>query len=152
VALAVSLHATTDALRDRLVPINKIHPITELLDACWQYAEGQASRQITFEYVLLDGVNDTPADARRLVGLLRGRPAKVNPIPFNPFPASQFRCSTPEAIDRFWHTVRDSGLITTIRRPRGDDIAAACGQLAGRVRDRQRVRLGDKTTMGASNP
>src|SRR5690606_34527519 len=90
VALAVSLHATTDALRDRLVPINRIHPIAELLDACWQYAEGQASRQITFEYVLLDGVNDSPADARRLIGLLEGHPAKVNLIPFNPFPASQF--------------------------------------------------------------
>jgi 23S rRNA (adenine2503-C2)-methyltransferase len=152
VALAVSLHATTDALRDRLVPINKVHPIAELLDACWEYAEGIASRQITFEYVLLDGVNDSPADARRLIGLLEGHPAKVNLIPFNPFPASQFRCSAPDTIERFWRIVRDSGLITTIRRPRGDDIAAACGQLAGRVRDRQRVRLGDKTMMGVSNP
>jgi 23S rRNA (adenine2503-C2)-methyltransferase len=144
VALAVSLHAPTDALRDRLVPINKVHPIAELLDACWKYAEGQASRSITFEYVLLDQVNDSVAQARDLVKLLRNRPAKVNLIPFNPFPESEFRCSTPAAIDAFWQTLRNGGLIATIRRPRGDDIAAACGQLAGRVRDRQRVRLGDR--------
>jgi 23S rRNA (adenine2503-C2)-methyltransferase len=151
VALAVSLHAPTDELRDRLVPINKVHPIAELLDACWKYAEGQASRQITFEYVLLDGVNDSVAHARQLVKLLRHRPAKVNLIPFNAFPESEFRCSSPAAIDAFWRTLMNAGLIATIRRPRGDDIAAACGQLAGRVRDRQRVRLGDKV-MGASRP
>jgi len=144
VALAVSLHAPTDELRDRLVPINKIHPIAELLDACWKYAEGQASRSITFEYVMLDGVNDSVADARALVKLLRNRPAKVNLIPFNAFPESEFRCSTQPAIDAFWQTLRNAGLIATVRRPRGDDIAAACGQLAGRVRDRQRVRLGDR--------
>jgi 23S rRNA (adenine2503-C2)-methyltransferase len=151
VALAVSLHAPTDELRDRLVPINRVHRIAELLDACWTYAAGQASRQITFEYVLLDGVNDSVAQARLLVKLLRNRPAKVNLIPFNAFPASEFRCSSPEAIDAFWRTLRDSGLIATIRRPRGDDIAAACGQLAGRVFDRQRVRLGDRVA-GASHP
>jgi 23S rRNA (adenine2503-C2)-methyltransferase len=150
VALAVSLHAPNDALRDRLVPINRVHPIAELLDACWKYAECLASRQITFEYVLLDGVNDSPAEARQLVKLLKGKPAKVNLIPFNAFPESEFRCSKPRAIDEFWQTVRDSGIITTVRRPRGDDIAAACGQLAGRVRDRQRVRLGDKL-VGASH-
>jgi len=150
VALAVSLHAPTDELRDRLVPINKIHPIAELLDACWKYAAGQPSRQITFEYVLLDGVNDSVEQARQLVKLLRNRPAKVNLIPFNAFPESEFRCSTRPAIDAFWQTVRDAGLIATIRRPRGDDIAAACGQLAGRVRDRQRVRLGDRV-IGASS-
>jgi 23S rRNA (adenine2503-C2)-methyltransferase len=144
VALAVSLHAPIDELRDRLVPINKVHPIAELLDACWTYAEGQASRSITFEYVLLDGVNDSVAQARQLVRLLRNHPAKVNLIPFNAFPGSEFRCSKPEAIDAFWQTLRNAGIIATIRRPRGDDIAAACGQLAGRVRDRQRVRLGDK--------
>ena len=146
VALAVSLHAPTDDLRDRLVPINKVHPIAELLDACWHYAQRIASRQITFEYVLLDGVNDSVAQARQLVRLLKGRPAKVNLIPFNAFPESEFRCSTPTAIDAFWRTLRDSGLIATIRRPRGDDIAAACGQLAGRVLDRQRVRLGARVT------
>jgi 23S rRNA (adenine2503-C2)-methyltransferase len=151
VALAVSLHAPTDDLRDKLVPINKVHPIAELLAACWRYAESQASRQITFEYVLLDGVNDSAAQAKQLVRLLKGRPAKVNLIPFNAFPESEFRCSTPRAIDEFWRTLRDSGLIATIRRPRGDDIAAACGQLAGRVRDRQRVRLGDRV-VGAGNP
>jgi 23S rRNA (adenine2503-C2)-methyltransferase len=151
VALAVSLHAPTDELRDRLVPINKVHPIAELLAACWRYAENLASRDITFEYVLLDGVNDSVAQARQLVRLLKGRPAKVNLIPFNTFPESEFRCSTPRAIDDFWRTLRDSGLIATIRRPRGDDIAAACGQLAGRVRDRQRVRLGDRV-VGAGGP
>jgi 23S rRNA (adenine2503-C2)-methyltransferase len=151
VALAVSLHAPTDELRDKLVPINKVHPIAELLAACWRYAECIASRQITFEYVLLDGVNDSVAEAKQLVKLLRGRPAKVNLIPFNAFPESEFRCSKPSAIDAFWRTLRDSGLIATIRRPRGDDIAAACGQLAGRVRDRQRVRLGDKV-LGANSP
>jgi 23S rRNA (adenine2503-C2)-methyltransferase len=151
VALAVSLHAPTDELRDRLVPINKVHPIAELLAACWKYAEGQASRSITFEYVLLDGVNDSVAHARQLARLLRNRPAKVNLIPFNAFPESEFRCSPQPAIDAFWQTLRNAGLIATIRRPRGDDIAAACGQLAGRVRDRQRVRLGDRV-IGASNP
>jgi 23S rRNA (adenine2503-C2)-methyltransferase len=150
VALAVSLHAPTDELRNRLVPINKVHPIAELLDACWKYAEGQASRSITFEYVLLDGVNDSVPQARQLVKLLRNRPAKINLIPFNTFPESEFRCSPQPAIDAFWQTLRNAGLIATIRRPRGDDIAAACGQLAGRVRDRQRVRLGDRV-IGASS-
>ena len=149
VALAVSLHAPTDELRDRLVPINKVHPIAELLDACWKYAEGQASRSITFEYVLLDQVNDSVAHARQLVKLLRNKPAKVNLIPFNAFAESEFRCSPQPAIDAFWQTLRNAGLIATVRRPRGDDIAAACGQLAGRVRDRQRVRLGDRV-IGAS--
>jgi 23S rRNA (adenine2503-C2)-methyltransferase len=150
VALAVSLHAPTDELRDKLVPINKVHPIAELLDACWKYAEGQASRSITFEYVLLDQVNDSVAHARKLVKLLRGKPAKVNLIPFNAFPESEFRCSPQPAIDAFWQTLRNAGLIATVRRPRGDDIAAACGQLAGRVRDRQRVRLGDRV-IGATS-
>jgi 23S rRNA (adenine2503-C2)-methyltransferase len=144
VALAVSLHAPTDELRDKLVPINKVHPIAELLDACWKYAEGQASRSITFEYVMLDGVNDSVAHARQLAKLLRNGPAKINLIPFNAFPESEFRCSPQGAIDAFWQALRNAGLIATIRRPRGDDIAAACGQLAGRVRDRQRVRLGDR--------
>jgi 23S rRNA (adenine2503-C2)-methyltransferase len=150
VALAVSLHAPTDELRDRLVPINRVHPIAELLDACWKYAEGQASRSITFEYVMLDGVNDSVAQARQLVKLLRNRPAKVNLIPFNAFPESEFRCSAPAALDAFWQTLRNAGLIATIRRTRGDDIAAACGQLAGKVKDRQRVRLGDRV-IGATS-
>ncbi|MBN1240840.1 MAG: 23S rRNA (adenine(2503)-C(2))-methyltransferase RlmN [Gammaproteobacteria bacterium] len=144
VALAVSLHAPNDPLRDELVPINRIHPIDELLEACWRYAECLASRQITFEYVMLDGVNDGVREARQLVSLLKNRPAKVNLIPFNAFPESHFRCSTPEAVDRFWQTLRAAGIVATIRRPRGDDIAAACGQLAGRVHDRRRVKMGDK--------
>jgi 23S rRNA (adenine2503-C2)-methyltransferase len=144
VALAVSLHATTDELRDRLVPINRLHPIEKLLDACWQYAEVLASRHVTFEYVMLAGVNDSADDARRLVRLLRNRPAKVNLIPFNPFPGSEFECSHAEVIDRFVRILRDRGIVATIRRARGDDIAAACGQLAGRVQDRRKVRLGEK--------
>ncbi len=109
VALAVSLHAPTDELRDRLVPINKVHPIAELLDSCWQYAEGQASRSITFEYVLLDQVNDSVAQARQLAKLLRHKPAKVNLIPFNAFPESEFRCSPQPAIDAFWQTLAERG-------------------------------------------
>jgi len=144
VALAVSLHAPTDDLRDELVPINRRHPIAELLDACWRYAEVLASRQVTFEYVMLDGVNDSVAQARALVRLLAGRPAKVNLIPFNSFPGGRYHCSSPEAIDRFWRTLWSAGIVATVRRPRGDDIAAACGQLAGRVADRRRVRLSDK--------
>jgi 23S rRNA (adenine2503-C2)-methyltransferase len=144
VALAVSLHAPTDELRDDLVPINRIHPIAKLLDACWQYAHVLASRQITFEYVMLEGVNDSVKHARQLVALLQGRPAKVNLIPFNPFPGTEFRCSAPETVERFMRTLWASGIVATIRRARGDDIAAACGQLAGRVSDRRKVRLSDK--------
>ena len=144
VALAVSLHAPTDALRDELVPVNRRHPIAELLQACWRYAEGLASRQITFEYVMLAGVNDSPDDAARLAGLLRDRPAKVNLIPFNSFPGAAFECSAPEVIDRFCTHLRSSGVVATVRRTRGDDIDAACGQLAGQVTNRVRVRLGDK--------
>jgi 23S rRNA (adenine2503-C2)-methyltransferase len=150
VALAVSLHATTDEIRNRLVPINRLHPIDKLLDACWQYAEVLASRQVTFEYVMLAGVNDHAADARRLVALLRNRPAKINLIPFNPFPGSEFECSDAATIDKFTRILRDSGIVATIRRARGDDIAAACGQLAGRVNDRRKVRLGVKLSGVAS--
>lgn len=144
VALAVSLHAPTDALRDELVPINRRHPIAELLQACWRYAEGLASRQITFEYVMLAGVNDSLGDAARLAALLRDRPAKVNLIPFNSFPGAAFECAAPEVIDRFCTHLRSRGVVATIRRTRGDDIDAACGQLAGKVTNRVRVRLGDK--------
>lgn len=144
VALAVSLHATTNAQRDMLVPINRIHPIEKLLDACWRYAEVLASRQVTFEYVMLADINDSAADARRLVKLLCSRPAKVNLIPFNAFPGAGFECSDSDVIERFCRILRDSGIVATIRRPRGDDIAAACGQLAGRVSDRRKIRLGEK--------
>jgi 23S rRNA (adenine2503-C2)-methyltransferase len=149
VALAVSLHAANDALRDELVPINRRHPIAELLDACWQYAECLASRQITFEYAMLRDVNDSIADARALARLLRGRPAKVNLIPFNPFPGTRYACSPADVMDAFCTELWNSGVVATIRRTRGDDIAAACGQLAGQVRDRTRSRLGTKHSRAA---
>ncbi len=144
VALAVSLHAPTDELRDRLVPINRRHPIAALLAACWRYAQAQRTRDITFEYVMLRGVNDRESQADQLAGLLQGHPAKVNIIPFNDFPGARFRCATPKAIDRFHARLNQRGVLATVRRTRGDDIAAACGQLAGRVSDRTRVRLGVK--------
>ncbi|HEY4366743.1 MAG TPA: 23S rRNA (adenine(2503)-C(2))-methyltransferase RlmN [Steroidobacteraceae bacterium] len=143
-ALAVSLHAPNDRLRDELVPINRKHPIAELLDACWQCAEKQNARNITFEYVMLDGVNDQPEHAFELVDLLRGRPAKVNLIPFNAFPGTGYKRSTAAAIERFRDICNSHGVIATTRRTRGDDIDAACGQLVGRVRDRTTVRLGSK--------
>ncbi len=145
VALAVSLHAASDPLRDVLVPINRRHPISELLDACWHYAACVAARHVTFEYVMLRDVNDSRRDARRLAGLLRNRPAKVNLIPFNSFPGTRYQCSAPDAIENFSHELRSVGIVATIRRTRGDDIAAACGQLAGQVQDRTRVRLGART-------
>jgi len=144
VALAVSLHAPNDELRSELVPINRKHPIADLLDACWHYVEKQNARSVTFEYVMLDGVNDKPAHARELVTLLRGRPAKVNLIPFNAFPGTGYRRSTEEAIVRFRDILLKGGVIATIRRTRGDDIDAACGQLVGRVNDRTTTRLGQK--------
>ncbi len=144
VALAVSLHAPNDALRNQLVPINRKHPIRELLEACWLYLERQNGRSITFEYVMLDGVNDSETHARELVELLRGREAKVNLIPFNPFPGTHYRRSRPEAISRFRDLLNANGVIATTRRTRGDDIDAACGQLVGRVHDRTTVRLGQK--------
>jgi len=144
VALAVSLHAPNDALRDELVPINRKHPIAELLAACWHYLERQNGRSVTFEYVMLDGINDRPEHARELARLLRGRPAKLNLIPFNPFPGTRFRRSPDAAILGFRDILNGMGVIATIRRTRGDDIDAACGQLAGRVRDRVVVRLGAK--------
>ena len=144
VSLAVSLHAPNDALRDRLVPINRIHAIDELLEACWRYAAKRANRFITFEYVMLRGVNDDLQCADELVALLRNRPAKVNLIPFNPFDGNDFRRSAAATIGHFQKRLRDQGLVATTRKTRGDDIDAACGQLAGKVRDRVRVRLGEK--------
>jgi len=142
VALAVSLHAPDDALRSRLVPINRLHPIAELLEACWHYIDERNGRSVTFEYVMLDGVNDSPAQARAVARLLKGRPAKVNLIPFNPFPGNAFRRSGDAAIAAFRDELVRAGVITTIRRTRGEDIDAACGQLVGRVHDRTTVRLG----------
>jgi 23S rRNA (adenine2503-C2)-methyltransferase len=143
-ALAVSLHAPNDALRDVLVPINRKHKIAELLDACWVYVEKQNARNITFEYVMLDGVNDHPEHAHELVTLLKGRPAKLNLIPFNPFPGTRYKRSSAAAIERFRDILNTNGVIATTRRTRGDDIDAACGQLVGRVHDRTTVRLGSK--------
>ncbi|MCZ6686342.1 MAG: 23S rRNA (adenine(2503)-C(2))-methyltransferase RlmN [Gammaproteobacteria bacterium] len=151
VALAVSLHAPNDELRDRLVPINRKHPIRELLDACWVYAKKHHNRQITFEYVMMDGVNDSPGLARELACLLRDRPAKVNLIPFNPFPGTGYRCSPAQRIDEFRQILLDGGIMTTTRRTRGQDIDAACGQLAGRVKDRITARLGDKLKLQVAN-
>jgi 23S rRNA (adenine2503-C2)-methyltransferase len=145
VALAVSLHAPNDALRNELVPINRKHPIRELLAACWHYLDEQNGRSVTFEYVMLDGVNDSPTQARELVRLLRGHPAKLNLIPFNPFPGTRYRRSPMPVIQRFRDELIRGGVLATIRRTRGDDIDAACGQLAGRVIDRTTVRLGNKT-------
>jgi 23S rRNA (adenine2503-C2)-methyltransferase len=144
VALAVSLHAPDDELRSELVPINRKHPIAELLEACWHYLDERNGRSVTFEYVMLDGVNDSPAQARRLAALLAGRPAKINLIPFNPFPGTRYTRSPAERIVRFRDELIRRGLIATIRRTRGEDIDAACGQLAGRVIDRTTVRLGGR--------
>ncbi len=144
VSLAVSLHAPNNALRDRLVPINRIHPIEELLEACWRYAAKRANRFITFEYVMLRGVNDDLACADELVALLRNHPAKVNLIPFNPFEGNDFRRSAAATIRHFQSRLRDQGLIATTPKTRGDDIDAACGQLAGKVHDRVRVRMREK--------
>jgi 23S rRNA (adenine2503-C2)-methyltransferase len=145
VALAVSLHAPTDELRSEIVPINRRHPIKDLLEACWHYVEKQNARSVTFEYVMLDGFNDKPEHARELAKLLRGHPAKVNLIPFNPFPGTRYRRSSNEAVERFRDLLIKGGVMATIRRTRGDDIDAACGQLAGRVNDRVMNRLRDKT-------
>jgi 23S rRNA (adenine2503-C2)-methyltransferase len=144
VALAVSLHAPDDELRSELVPINRKHPIAELLAACWHYIDEQNGRSVTFEYVMLDGVNDSPAQARALAALLKGHPAKVNLIPFNPFPGTRYRRSPMPAILKFRDELIRRGVLATIRRTRGDDIDAACGQLAGKVIDRTTVRLGNK--------
>src|SRR5580698_3100725 len=152
VALAVSLHAPNDELRDELVPINRKHKIAELIEACWHYIDQQNGRSITFEYVMLDGVNDHPAHARQLAGLMRGRPAKLNLIPFNVFPGTRYRRSTPAAILKFRDILNDHGVIATVRKTRGDDIDAACGQLAGKVQDRTLVRLGSKLRAASRSP
>ena len=138
VALAVSLHAPNDALRDELVPINKKYPLRELLAACVRYLDHAPRDFITFEYVMLDGVNDTDAHARELVAIARQVPCKYNLIPFNPFPQAPFGRSSKERIRAFADILMAEGIVTTTRKTRGDDVDAACGQLAGQVLDRTR--------------
>ena len=138
VALAVSLHAPPDGLRDKLVPINRKYPLAELMAACQRYLVHAPRDFITFEYVMLDGVNDSDADARALLHLVRDVPCKFNLIPFNPFPASGFHRSPAERVRRFASILINGGIVTTTRKTRGDDIDAACGQLAGKVQDKSR--------------
>ena len=140
VGLAVSLHAVRDELRDELVPINRKYPIAALLDACRRYPGASNARRITFEYVMLDGVNDTETDARELVRLIAGIPAKLNLIPFNPWPGAPYACSSPKAIERFAAIVNRAGYASPVRAPRGRDILAACGQLKSASAPRPRRR------------
>lgn len=142
VSLAISLHAPNDELRDQLVPLNKKFPLAELLDACRRYLEGsQARRRITFEYVMLKGVNDRPEHARQLAGILQGIPSKINLIPFNPFHKAGYARSADADIERFGEILLQQGYVATIRKTRGEDIDAACGQLVGQVQDRSRRHL-----------
>jgi len=141
VSLAVSLHAPDNELRDQLVPINRKYPLEELIPACKSYLEGEKRRKITWEYVMLDGVNDSISHAKALIRLLQGIPSKVNLIPFNPFPGTGYRSSPPDRIDAFRERLMRAGIITITRKTRGEDIDAACGQLVGRVRDRSRRQL-----------
>lgn len=144
VALAISLHAPNDTLRDQLVPINKKYPIKELLAACQRYLPSAPRDFITFEYVMLDGVNDSAAHARELIKLVQDVPCKFNLIPFNSFHDSGFKRSSAEAMRVFRDVLMQAGLVTTVRKTRGDDIAAACGQLAGQVKDKTRRTAGLK--------
>jgi len=138
VSLAVSLHAPNDELRTELVPLNRKYPIAELLDACARYAARKPRSSITFEYTMMDGVNDHPEHARQLIKLMRRLPGKVNLIPFNPFPGTRYARSRPEVIAAFQTILMQAGVMTMVRRTRGDDIDAACGQLKGQVLDRTR--------------
>ncbi|NQW84425.1 MAG: 23S rRNA (adenine(2503)-C(2))-methyltransferase RlmN [Alcaligenaceae bacterium] len=150
VALAVSLHAPNDALRDQLVPLNKKYPLSELFAACERYLEFAPRDFITFEYVMLDGVNDSDQHARELIQLVRRIHCKLNLIPFNPFPASGLKRSTAARIKSFSQALNEAGIVTTVRKTRGDDIDAACGQLAGEVQDR--TRLSEKMALKRSIP
>lgn len=141
VSLAVSLHAATDELRDILVPINQKYPLQQLLEACNNYVVNAPRKFITFEYVMLKGVNDSAEDARALIRLLKDVPCKMNLIPFNPFPNSGYQCSSSTAIAQFKNILHRSGMVTTVRKTRGDDIDAACGQLVGMVDDKSRRHL-----------
>ncbi|APH58753.1 23S rRNA (adenine(2503)-C(2))-methyltransferase RlmN [Granulibacter bethesdensis] len=139
VNLAISLHAVTDELRDELVPLNRKYPIRELIAACRRYPAASNARRITFEYIMLDGINDSEAEARELVRLIAGIPAKVNLIPFNPWPGSQYTPSRPKALERFSRIVMEAGFASPIRTPRGRDILAACGQLRTESRKERRI-------------
>jgi 23S rRNA (adenine2503-C2)-methyltransferase len=141
VGLAVSLHAVTDELRDEIVPLNRKYPIAEVLAACRRYPGASNARRITFEYVMLRGVNDSEAEARELVRLISGMPAKVNLIPFNPWPGSPYKTSTSEAIHRFADILNAAGYASPIRRPRGRDILAACGQLKTESERKRRAEI-----------
>jgi 23S rRNA (adenine2503-C2)-methyltransferase len=141
VNLAVSLHAVRDEIRDEIVPLNRKYPLAELLQACREYPGAHNARRITFEYVMLKGVNDSEADARELARLLREMPAKVNLIPFNPWPGTVYECSSWDAIERFSDILYEHNLSAPIRRPRGRDISAACGQLKS---DSQRKRKAER--------
>ncbi|MDO9031238.1 MULTISPECIES: 23S rRNA (adenine(2503)-C(2))-methyltransferase RlmN [Hydrogenophaga] len=159
VALAVSLHAPNDALRDSLVPLNRKYPIAELLDACLRYLPAAPRDFITFEYCMLEGVNDQPEHAQQLLSLVkthggRGVPCKINLIPFNPFPDSGLKCSPRPVVLRFGQILNEGGVVTTVRKTRGDDIDAACGQLAGDVLDRTDAvrRLADRRLTAAEQP
>lgn len=136
VSLAVSLHAPEDNLRNQLVPINKKYPLVELIAACKKYIDKEKKRKITFEYVMIDGVNDQPKQARQLITLLSQLPSKVNLIPFNPFPGSNYKPSPESVIAQFQTILSNAGIVTITRRTRGNDIDAACGQLVGKVNDR----------------
>jgi len=144
VSMAVSLHAPNDKLRDELVPINKIHPIAELLNACWRYTEKRSNRYITFEYVMLKNINDSMEHARELTKLILNKPAKINLIPFNYFNGSKYESSSMNQIKKFQTKLREQGIIVTTRKTRGDDINAACGQLAGKVNNKVISRLSEK--------
>jgi 23S rRNA (adenine2503-C2)-methyltransferase len=141
VALAVSVHAPNDILRDDLVPLNRKYPLDELMQACLRYLPAAPRDFLTFEYCMLDGVNDQPAHARELLGLIQRHrlPVKINLIPFNPFPGSGLTCSSRPVVQAFAQVLLAAGVVTTVRKTRGDDIDAACGQLAGDVLDRTRA-------------
>ena len=138
VSLAISLHAANDKLRSEIIPLNDKYPIAELIAACKRYVDVQQRRHITIEYVMLKDINDSAQDAKDLIRILKDLPTKINLIPFNPFPGTDYVCSSKTVISRFQQQLTDAGLVATVRKTRGDDIVAACGQLAGEVQDKTR--------------
>ena len=141
VSLAISLHASNNELRDEIVPINKKYPLDNLMSSCIRYIERAPRDFVTFEYVMLEGINDSPDQAKELVKLIKHVPSKLNLIPFNPFPKSGYKCSKRSVIKSFQEILIDAGIVTTIRKTRGDDIDAACGQLAGQVQDKTKRKM-----------